>query len=265
MDYYKNKVAWITGASSGIGEALAYELSRRGSKLILSSRRKEKLVQVKAKCEGPEDNIKLLPLDLAELNTLSEKTRQALRFFGEIDFFFSNGGVSQRSLAAKTDISVTQKVMDINFMGAAAITQELLPSMIERRTGHIIVTSSVTGKFGTRLRSAYAASKHALHGYFDSIRQEVTEHNIRVSVICPGYIKTDVTLNALTGDGSQYGVMGDGQEHGLHPLEFVRKALARVEKGHEEIYIGGKEILGIYLKRISPSFFYRLIRRMQVT
>ena len=265
MEYYKDKVVWITGASSGIGEAFAYELSRLGAKLILSSRRREVLEQVKGQCEGSGENIRLLPLDLSNIEELSDKVSEAYNFWERVDFFFCNGGVSQRSLTAETDIQVTQKVMNINFMGAAAITQRLLPIMIEQKSGHIIVTSSVTGKFGTRLRSAYAASKHALHGYFDSIRQEVAEHDIKVSLICPGYIKTDVTLNALTADGSRYGVMGDGQEHGLEPLEFARKALKRIAKGHGEIYIGGKEIIGIYLKRLSPAFFYWLIRRVQVT
>jgi len=137
--------------------------------------------------------------------------------------------------------------------------------MIERGKGNIIVTSSVMGKFGTRLRSSYAASKHALHGYFDSLRQEVCEHNVKVTLVCPGFIKTNVTKNALQGDGSAHGKMGKGQEQGMEVEEFVDRLLPRIEKGQEEIYIGGKEIWGVYFKRLAPRLFYKILRKADVT
>lgn len=137
--------------------------------------------------------------------------------------------------------------------------------MIEQNQGHIIVTSSVMGKFGTRLRSSYAASKHALHGYFDSLRQEVYEHNIRVTLVCPGYVKTDVTRNAIEGDGSRHGKMGKGQENGMEPNLFAEKLLPKIEKEQEEIYIGGKEIMGVYLKRFAPTLLNKILRKSEVT
>ncbi|NGP89232.1 SDR family oxidoreductase [Fodinibius halophilus] len=262
---FENKVAWITGASSGIGEALVYALHEKGAKLILSSRRQNVLQNVKDNCRGDTSNIHILPIDLAEAEALPEKARQALDTFGQIDYLFNNGGISQRSKVTETDMEVTRKVMEINFFGSVALTKTVLPSMIDRQTGHIIVTSSVMGKFGTRLRSSYAASKHALHGYFDSLRQEVHKDNIRVSLVCPGYIKTDVTKNALEGDGSKHNQMGKGQQHGMSPTKFAQKLLPKIEAEKEEIYIGGKEIWGIYLKRLVPTIFNKILRQMEVT
>lgn len=262
---YKDKVIWITGASSGIGEALVYALHDLGAKLIISSRRRKVLEQVKANCEGDQSNIHILTLDLNEKDQIQEKAEEALQLYGHIDYLFNNGGVSQRSNALETQMDVVRKVMEVNFFGTIALTKAVLPSMIERQQGHIIVTSSVMGKFGTRLRSSYAASKHALHGYFDSLRQEVNDQNISVTLVCPGFIRTNVTKNALQGDGSLHGKMGKGQEEGMEVNKFVSKLLPRISKGEEEIYIGGREIWGIYLKRLAPKLFYNILRKQEVT
>jgi len=262
---FENKVAWITGASSGIGEALAYALHDRGADVILSSRREGALNRVRDTMKGDPSGVHVIPLDLSQTDTLSQKAEQALSIYGRVDYLFNNGGMSQRSLAVETDMEVIRKIMEINFFGTVALTRSVLPSMIERETGHIVVTSSVIGKFGTRLRSSYAASKHALHGWFDSLRQEVYEHDINVTLVCPGYVKTRVTLNALQGDGSRHGQMGEGQEKGMEPEEFARKLLPKVAKGKQEVYIGGKEILAIYLKRFAPGLLNRLLRNVRVT
>lgn len=262
---FQNKVAWITGASSGIGEAMAYALHKRGAKLILSSRRRAVLEDVKRNCGGDGSDIHILPLDLAETDALEEKAQQALGIYGHIDYLFNNGGISQRSEAIDTRLEVIRKVMEINFFGSVALTKAVLPSMIERQSGHIVVTSSVMGKFGTRLRSSYAASKHALHGYFDCLRQEVYQHNIDVSLVCPGYVKTEVTKNALEGDGSKHNQMGQGQELGMTPEAFAQKLLPKIAQRKEEIYIGGKEIWGVYLKRFVPRLFNKILRNTEVT
>lgn len=262
---FEDNVVWITGASSGIGKALACVLHERGAKLILSSRRQEILEKVKQHCSGDLSNIHILPLDLAETGTLPKKAQQALDLYGHIDYLFNNGGISQRAKAINTDIEVTQKVMDINFLGSVVLTKSVLPSMVERQSGHIVVTSSVMGKFGTRLRSSYAASKHALHGYFDCLRQEVYEHNINVSLVCPGFIKTDITRNALEGDGSKHKKMGKGQEKGMSPRKFAEQLLPKITKEKEEIYIGGTETWSIYLNRFIPSIFKNILRKMEVT
>ncbi len=262
---FRDKVVWITGASSGIGEALAYALAKQGTKLILSSRREEALQRVKANCEAESSMIQIVPLDLAETESLPKKVQGATNFWGKIDFLFNNGGMSQRSLAAETDLEVIRKVMEVNFFGTVVLTKEVLPVMIERNEGQIVVTSSVMGKFGTRYRSTYAASKHALHGWFDSLRQEVYDKNIQVTLVCPGFIKTDITVNAIEGDGSKYGKMSSGQEHGMLPEEFAEKLLPKILKGKEEIYIGGKEIWGVYLKRFAPRLLNKILRNLKVT
>jgi len=263
--FFKNSVVWITGASSGIGEALAYKLHQQGAHLILSSRRREALERVRDNCTGDSGEVHILPLDLEKNDEMTAKAEAALQLHGQIDYLFNNGGMSQRSYAIDTDLSVLRKIMEINFMGTVALTKAVLPSMMERKSGHIIVTSSVMGKFGTRLRSSYAASKHALHGYFDSLRQEVYEHNIHVTLVCPGYIKTNVTLNALTGGGEKMNEMGHGQEQGMEPETFADKLLPKVLQQKEEVYIGGTEVLGIYLQRFVPALFHKILRRVNVT
>jgi short-subunit dehydrogenase len=179
---------------------------------------------------------------------------------------FHNGGVSQRSLAAETDPEVVHKVMKVNFLGGVNINKVLLPHMLERGTGHFVVISSVTGKFGTQMRSAYAASKHALHGYYDSLRQEVMPKGLLVTLVCPGFIKTNVTINAVTGDGSQYNKMSEGQAEGMDPSEFSRRLLKAVSNKTNELYIGGfRERLGLLVRKLFPDLFYGIIRKMDVT
>ncbi|MDZ7658191.1 SDR family oxidoreductase [Fodinibius sp.] len=261
---FQDKIVWITGASSGIGEALTYELSNRGAKLILSSRREEALAEVKNNCKNPAD-VHIITLDLAETDQLPAKAKEALNIYGHIDYLFNNGGISQRSEAVDTQLEVVRKVMEINFFGTVALTKAVLPSMIERQAGHIVVTSSVMGKFGTKLRSTYAASKHALHGYFDSLRQELYDDNIKISLVCPGFIKTDITKNALEGDGSKHNKMGKGQKNGMPADEFAEKLIPKILKEKDEIYIGGREVWAVYLKRLFPRLLNKMLRNTEVT
>ncbi|HEY1010141.1 MAG TPA: SDR family oxidoreductase [Daejeonella sp.] len=260
----KNKIVWVTGASSGIGEALTYQMNKLGAKLIISSRNTESLYAVKANCKGSPLDIHVLPLDLEKTGTLPEIAAEALKIYGRIDLIIHSGGVSQRSLAMETDIKVAQRIMDINFWGSVALTQALLPSMIANKSGHIVVISSLVGKFGTRLRSAYSASKHALHGYFDSLRTEL-DPAIRITIVCPGFIRTNVTLNALTADGSRQNTMDDAQANGMPAEECAVQIIKAVMAGKQEVYIGGKEKYGVLLKRFVPGLFSKIIRNAKVT
>lgn len=262
---FNDKVVWITGASSGIGEALARAVAARGAKLILSARREPELERVMEQCDTSASNIKIIPLDLTQGDRFKENVKQALSCWGRIDYLFNNGGMSQRSYANETDMDIIRRVMEVNFFGTVGLTKAVLPVMMKQETGHIIVTSSVMGKFGTRLRSTYAASKHALHGWFDSLRQEVYNKNISVTLVCPGYIKTDITVKAIEGDGRKHGKMSEGQQHGMEPNAFAQKLLPKVLKGKEEVYIGGKEIMGIYLKRFAPRLLNKVLRNSKVT
>lgn len=260
----KNKVVWITGASSGIGEALVYKLNALGAKLIISSRNREALYQVKSKCKQSPIDVHVLPLDLQEIDKLPEIAQTALRIFGRVDMIIHSGGLSQRSLAMETDLSVARKIMDINFWGTVALSQTVLPLMISKKSGHIVVISSLVGKFGTKGRSAYAASKHALHGYFDSLRNEL-DPKIKISLICPGYIKTNLSYNALLADGSRQNKMDDAQANGMAADVCAVEIIKAIKAGKEEAYIGGKEKYAVLLKRYLPGIFSRMVRNTKVT
>lgn len=262
---FTNKVVWITGASSGIGKALAIELAKQGAKLILSARNKEKLEVVKQLCEHNE-TIKILPLDLEDYNKLFDKVNEAINWFGRIDILVNNGGISQRSLANETSIDVDKRIIDINYLGTVALTKALLPHFIENKAGQFVVTTSIVGKIGTPLRSSYAASKHALHGFFDSLRAENHKYNIAVTIICPGFVTTNVSINALTGDGSPQNKMDVATQNGIEPNRFAILMAKAIYKKKEEVYIAGaKEKLGVYVKRFFPKLLSKMIRKLSVT
>ncbi|AUC85638.1 short chain dehydrogenase [Polaribacter sp. ALD11] len=263
--YFSNKVIWVTGASSGIGKALAIELSKQNAKIILSSRNTASLELVKMECENSKD-IKIIPLDLENYSNFKEKTAAAIKTFGRIDILINNGGISQRSLVENTQIEVDKRIMDINYLGTVALTKTILPHFIQNKAGQFAVTTSIVGKIGTPLRSSYAASKHALHGFFDSLRAENYKNNIAVTLICPGFINTNVSKNALTGNGSPQGKMDKATNNGMLPESCAKQMLKAIEKRKEEVYIAGtKEKLGVYVKRFFPNFFSILIRKMSVT
>ena len=254
-----NATVWITGASSGIGEALAYDLSRRGARLVLSSRREDALHAVRDRCARPDEHL-VQPLDLADTDSLHAAADRVLEQGGGVDVLVNNGGISQRSLARETDLSVVRRIMEVNFFGSVTLTQAVLPSMLARQSGHLVVVSSVVGTFGTPMRSAYAASKHALHGYFDSLRAEVHDEGVRVTLVCPGFVATSVGDHALTANGTPLGEVKDVQPVGIPPAECAVAIANAVEKEKDEVYVGGWEIAGVYLKRLSPALFNRLIR-----
>ena len=257
--YFKDKVIWITGASAGIGEALAYEFSKKEARLILSSRKVNKLEKVLQACEHPERH-EILPLDLKMTEELPQKAKEAMGYWGRVDMLINNGGVSQRSLVIDTTLEVDKELMDINYFGPVALTKAVLPSMLTRQQGHIVVISSLTGKFGVPTRSGYSASKHALHGFFETLRAEIWREKIFITMVCPGYVKTDVSVNALTGNGAPHGEMDKGQENGISPETCARRIIRAMEDGKDEVIIGGAETLGVYIKRFFPKYFSRMIR-----
>ncbi len=260
----KNKIVWITGASSGIGEALVYALNASGTKLIISSRNRDELFRVKQQCKNQID-VHVLSLDLEDSESLPKKATEALRIYGKIDMLINSGGISQRAFALATDLITEQRLMNVNFWGTVILSKAVLPQMIKQNSGSIICVSSLLGKFGTRYRSAYSASKHALHGYFDSLRIEVDNPNIQILLACPGFIKTKVTINALVADGSAQGTMDDAQENGMSAQECAEKIIKAIEQKKDEVYIGGKEVKGVLLKRFFPKYFAKLIKKAKVT
>ncbi len=262
--YYKDKVVWITGASSGIGEHLTYALAEQGAKLAISSRNEKELQRVRQNCHGKTD-ILVAPLDVSAFDSVPGVAQKILDHFGRIDILINNAGVSQRAPIKDTALEVDRKIMDINYFGALAVTKAVLPFMWQQGAGHIVVMSSVMGKIGVPHRSAYAASKHALHGFFDTLRAEVAPDNIKVTVICPGYVRTNVTINALKGDGSANQVMAEATRKGLDPAVFAQKALDAIAGQKREVFIGGKEIFAPTLKRLFPGLFYSLIEKIKTT
>jgi short-subunit dehydrogenase len=265
MSSVAGKVIWLTGASSGIGEALAYHLAKKGARLILSARRKEELERVKGNCfSKAQPYVRVLPIDLEQAHTLKLSTEAALQIFGHIDILINNGGIGQRSLVAETSLEVDRKLMEVNYFSAVALTKFLIPHFQKRGKGHIVNVSSLTGKFGVAFRSGYSASKHALHGFFDAVRAEHHKDNIRVTMICPGFIHTPITLSALTGDGTPLKKMDNAQYKGKSANWCAEKIIQAIEKNKEEVYLGGKEVLGVYIKRFFPRLFSILIRKVPV-
>ena len=266
MSYFSGKVVWLTGASSGIGEALTYELAARGARLILSARRKEELERVKGNCPASaQAGIRVLPLDLSQAETLMLSTEAATQIFGHIDILINNGGISQRSLAKDTLIDVDRRIMEVDFFGTIALTKYILPHFIQRKSGHYVTITSVTGLVGTPYRTGYSAAKHALHGFFDALRAEVWSDNISVTLVLPGWIKTNISVNALSGDGSKHNQMDTTTAGGLTPEKLARLMCNAIQKKKKEVYIAGaKETLAIYLKRYVPGIFSNILRKATV-
>ncbi len=254
---FDNKIIWITGASSGIGEALAYQLAKQNCKLILSSRNKAQLLQVKANCVGNE-NIQVLPLDLVDFDTMSKHVTEAIKLFGKIDMLINNGGISQRSLVANTNFDVYKKLMDVNYLGPVALSLALLPHFIENQNGHFVTVTSVMGKFSSPYRSGYCGAKHALHGFFDSLRMEHEKDGINVTLVCPGFVNTNIAQSALTGSGATLKKQDQATQNGLEVNYFARKMIKAIKRKKFETYIGKKEVLGVYL-RIFPRLLHRVV------
>jgi len=264
MADFAGKIVWITGASSGIGEALAYELAQRGALLVLSARREALLEQVRQRCVRPEQHM-VLAIDLTATETLTDATATVLERLGHVDILVNNGGISQRGTVAQTAIDVDRRIMEVNYIGTVALTKAVLPSMLARRRGQIVVISSLMGKIGTPLRSAYAASKHALQGFFDCLRAEVHDQGVHVSIICPGYVRTEITKNALTGDGSTYDQIGDAQSKAMSAEDFARRCADAIANDTRETMIGGPEVWAARLAPFFPWLYRYLVRRVKST
>ncbi len=250
---FEDRVVWITGASSGIGAALAEAFAQQGARLILSARRQEELERVAARCAGERPMV--LPLDLAAPESFPAHVDAALARFGSIDIVVHNGGVSQRSLAHETRLEVDRRIMEVNYFGTVALTKALLPSMLQAKSGHFVVVTSVMGKIGTPQRSAYAA--------IDCLRAEVADHGLFVTLICPGYIQTDVSKNALTGDGTPKNEVGRDIANGYPAHLTAQQILAAVAARRSEAYVGafGTERLALLLKRFTPELLEVLVRK----
>lgn len=262
MTVLAGKVVWITGASGGIGEALAVQAAQAGARVILSARRVPELERVKSRC--PAGSAAVLPLDLLKLPSPEAAVADAEAFFGPIDILVNNAGISQRATVLDTTLEVYRQIFELDFFACIALTKAVLPGMVARRAGHVVTISSVVGYISSPLRSGYAAAKHALHGFYDAARAEHWRDGVKFTVACPGYIRTDVSKNAVDGKGGTHGKVDPGIEKGLAPETCAARIWRAVERDREEVLIG-KEALIVYLKRFFPGLFSALIRRIAPT
>jgi short-subunit dehydrogenase len=259
---FENKVVWITGASSGIGEALAYEFTREGAKTILSSNELEALERVKKKCEEMGGKSSVLFLDMLDKQSLGSAVKTAIDRFGVIDILINNAGISHRSLVNETDVEFDRKIMEIDFFSYVVLTKNILPYMLERGGGQIAATSSLSGLFGFPLRSAYSAAKHAVKGYFETIGIEFRDRNIFVTIAYPGRIRTNISLHALTKDGTPQGEMDKSLAAGIPVEKCAKKYMNAIYKKKREVLIGGKELILAYIRRFFPWLFWRMVGKV---
>lgn len=259
---FAGRHVWITGASSGIGAALAVAFAAEGARVVLSARRRDELERVRQCCARPTDHL-ILPLDITQSETFPAAIAAVQAAVGPLDILVNNAGVSQRAFAADASAAVERALMEVNYFGPVALAKAVLPAMRARRSGHLVIVSSVMGFVGTPGRSTYAAAKHALHGYFDSLRAEVHRDHIAVTLACPGYVRTAVSANALGPHGERHAVTDATHTTGIAPEQCAAAILRAVHRRREEVYVGGWEVAGIYLKRFAPALFSRIVRRMK--
>ncbi len=261
---FAEKVVWITGASSGIGEALACLLRSRGAKLVVSSNEADELLRVKRRCADHEHTVLALPLDLTEFDSFEQKAGEVVRTFGKIDILVNNGGISHRSTVKDTSVDVLRKVMDVDFTGHAALTRAVLPHMLSRKSGHIVVTSSLAGKMSFPTRAVYCAAKHALQGFFNALRAEVWRDNIVVTLICPAGVRTRIGYSSLTGSGGKYGRTDRHIEAGLTPEACAELIVNAIRRKKAEVWIGRfSQRYPAYIARFLPSFYAWLINHVK--
>ncbi|MFP4447326.1 MAG: SDR family oxidoreductase [Bacteroidales bacterium] len=253
-----NKTIWITGASSGIGEALSIELAKKNNTLIISGRNEERLQKTRQICESNGSKTQIIPFDLSSEENVKQAAKEVLSIYPNINVLINNGGISQRSLISETSSVVDRKIMEINYFSNIMLTKMVLPYMLKNGEGQIAVTSSIVGKFGFPMRSSYSASKHALHGFYETLRQEMKKENIAVNIICPGRIKTNISYHALNKEGKEHGKLDKGQKNGMSAKKCAKKIIRGMEKNKKEIMVGGKEIIMVSLRRYFPALFYKI-------
>jgi short-subunit dehydrogenase len=262
---FLNKVVWITGASSGIGEALVYEFADFGSKVIASSNDMTGLERVKKNCEGRPGTVSCVCFDLADTAEIETLVDSQIDIYGRIDFLLNIGGISQRARVEETPLWLDRKIFEINYFGTIALSKAVLKWMIREKAGHILATSSISGRFGFPLRSAYSASKQALHGFFETVFLENKKNNIRTSLIIPGRVNTAISFHALEASGREHGKLDDGQARGISPARAARMIIKGIRRNKREILVGSSELMMLHIRRYLPWLFFRIADKIQST
>lgn len=265
MVSFKNRLVLVTGASSGIGKAITLRLAKEGAKLLIADIAIEGLNVLKSECLKYTTFCETITFDLSKSNEVTAAANDILSKYGPIYLLINNGGISQRSLAVETPIELDRKIMEIDFFSYIILTKAFLPSMIQQKEGYIGVTSSLSGKFGFHQRSSYSAAKHAIQGYFETLRMELKSAGISVTIAYPGSINTNISINAIEKDGKPHGVMDPAQKNGMSADECAKHYLKAIKKGRAEVLIGGKEFIMFHLKRFFPRLFFKLIGKVKAT
>ncbi|MDF1697220.1 MAG: SDR family oxidoreductase [Saprospiraceae bacterium] len=259
QSFFNNKRVWITGASSGIGRELAVEISKLGGACILSARSESMLKETNELTVGKDKNV-VVPLDVTD-ETAVESAYASIIEDGPVDILINNAGVSQRSTAEDTAMSVYRSLMEVNYFGVVKLTKVVLDAMLKRGQGSIVTISSIAGKVGPPYRSGYAGSKHALHGFMDSLRAEISHRGVHVLVVCPGYINTPIAINALNGKGEKYNKKDEENAQGLDPNDLAKMILKAIAKKKNEVYFGKFEVNAVRLKRFWPGLLTKMLSR----
>lgn len=260
---FKDKLCWVTGASSGIGEALAYELAKQEARLIISARNEDELNRVKKNCLDYTSFCEVVPFDLSKPDEVERTANETISRFGNIFLLINNGGISQRSLAHETPIEIDRKILEVDFFSYVILTKAVIPGMIAQKEGYIAATSSISGKFGFPYRSAYTAAKHAIQGFFETLRIELQPFGISVTIAYPGRIKTNISLSAVESNGKPHGEMDPGQANGIPAEKCAKQFVKAIEKRKPEKLIGSKELLMVHIKRLCPWLFYKLVNKIK--
>lgn len=258
------KVVWITGASSGLGQALAAECAAQGAQVILSARRFDALEQVRQSLVNKDQHLSVA-MDITDETQVRHAYEQVLKSKGRIDWLINNAGLSQRALIRDTTMQTERTIMEVDYFSQVFLTKTVLPTFLTQKSGRIAYVSSVAGLLGTQYRASYSAAKAAIHMWANSLRAEVAQDDVGVSVIFPGFVKTNVSFNALNGEGKPQGHQDEAIENGLSPEEFAKTVVQALIEGEEYIVVGGlKEKLGVWVSRLSPATLYKMIRKMKV-
>jgi dehydrogenase/reductase SDR family member 7B len=263
MRSFDGKVVWITGASSGIGEALVYGFVKRGAKVIASSNDPDTLEQVKTNCGSLSYLVYCVDFDLSDTANISEIVKIQIDKHKKIDILVNLGGVSQRAEIIDTPIWLDRKIMEINYFGTISLTKAVLPYMISEKSGFVLATSSISGRFGFPLRSAYSASKQALHGFFETLYLENKKYNIKSSVIIPGRVQTNISFHALDRNGKEHGKLDDGQAGGVTPEVAAQTIIKGIIKNKREILVGKSELIMLYIRKYLPFLFFRIADKIK--
>jgi len=263
--FLSGKTAWITGASSGIGEALVNEFVNQGATVIISSNDLPGLERVKAANKERSSKIICVPFDLSDTSDIEKIVAQQMKSIGKLDYLLNIGGISQRARIDETPLWLDRKIFEINYFGTIALTKAVLPYMTDQKSGHIVATSSISGRFGFPLRSAYSASKQALHGFFETLFLENKQNNIRTSVLIPGRVRTNISYHALNSEGKEHNKMDEGLSKGITPQKAAKIISRGIKRNKREILVGRGELIILYIRRICPWLFFRIADKIKPT